>query len=153
MASLVRALTVGTTSRALIFEANLDQMAPANKPVRQALGLRELTIRRPNFVSVEAQLLYEDINHLATKRLPVNSRDALHQAWHAGTFKKDIEGILAKYSNIWSECQPNRDIALNPDSHLYVAGEVEYYTTDLFPELRKHHELYVCVSLLKGGWD
>jgi len=141
---LVDALTVGKASRAAIYEANLTKTsAPNNKAVRRALGFREngqVGSKVPKFVSLEAQKLYDEVNRFATKRMPVASRDALHQAWHAATFETDFRNLAIKYGKIWAEPIHKRRLASNPASHLLVAPD-KYYQEDLLWDYRKYREL------------
>jgi hypothetical protein len=147
MYSLFDALTVprvGIPSRAAIYDANLSKTSsPSNKAVRCALGLREqpgVGSKVPKFVSREAQKLYKEINRFATERLPVASRDALHQAWHDATFESDFQKLASDFGHIWTDCMSKRRLASNPASHLLVAPD-GYYKTDLFWDLYQHRDL------------
>jgi hypothetical protein len=105
MASLVDALTPGITSRQRIFDANLRSY-PSNKPIRRALGLREVgrsEATLPKFACPEVRRLYQRIDRIAVDRLPVYSIDALHQAWHAGTYKDEIREVAVAFSKIWKD--------------------------------------------------
>jgi hypothetical protein len=143
MTILKDALTVGITSREAVFDGNLA-VRPCNRPIRRALGLREtgkLEARLPTFTSPDVQQLYKKINHIAVHRLPVESLDALHRAWHAGTYEKDMKKLSNEFSYIWEDAMEERRPVSNPDSRLLIKGEDEYYSTDLFWELGSHRAL------------
>lgn len=142
MAELVKALTAGTATRDSIWKANLCKSHPVNRPIRRALGLREIgSLTQPKFASAEVDALYKEIQRIATQHLPVSDLNALRLAWYAGTFTNHVSHLLPRFGKLWSAPMEERRLASCATSPLLVAGEDHFCNTDLFWSLRTHREL------------
>jgi hypothetical protein len=93
-------LDIDSTSRSLIKSNNLTHSTPLNKPVRQALGFREIDdLYRPKvkFISLFVTRVYKELEFLMKEKLPVHSMKEMLQAWDEGTFSHDVEVLVSRY--------------------------------------------------------
>lgn len=137
--------TVGveTATRDLILSDNLGTSNAFNKPIREALGFREIGIgTHPKFVSSHISHLYKELDNLAKERLPLDDLDGILRAWRERALESLIVNLLEKYgSKIWGDAMDKRCPLSNPRSQLLIEGDSEFYTTDLFYECSNHRAL------------
>lgn len=134
---------IETATRDVIYNENISKLRPDNKSILRALGFREIgnaNASKPKFKSVDVQRLYSRVNNLAVYRLPVDDIEKLRHSWkEAKLLKTEIEDLLKEYGpKIWGVAMNMRRRSTNVDSFLFVDGEDELYSTDLFYELGPH---------------
>lgn len=135
-------------TREKVFELSISHWNSNVHMIRKSLGFRHVgpdTARRPKFQSEAVSKLYDEIHQLAIDELPVESLDALRQAWKDGTIiREEIRKLISTYrKDIWDLAPDRRDLAQNPRSPLKVVseGEDEFYPVNLFPQIETHREL------------
>jgi len=120
-----------------------------NRSIRRALGFREVggsAKGTPVFNSAQVRELYQKINDLATRKLPIEDMHELENSWESGKYQPDIDIILADHGRaIWGDSLEQRHMNVNPKSQLLVAGHQEGYPVDLFWHRVDHRALYVTI--------
>ena len=144
--ALVEAFSIDISTRELIAARNLKTGSAAIKPIRQALGFREVGepgSSVPKFASTVVHALYSSLDGLAKKCLPMDSLEGLQQAWRRGELlQTELDQLLNQYGDeIWGLPVAQRHLAPRSSLHLLVAGEGDgFYKTDLSYAIQQHRE-------------